>query len=66
MAMSVLTAAQNKLAEQQAKMLQLQGENQAILNSISQSAQSANLSAQRIESDVHTLETLAMIQYLKK
>lgn len=61
-----MEAAQNKLAEQQAKMLQLQGENQAILNSISQSAQSANLSAQRIESDVHTLETLAMIQYLKK
>lgn len=61
-----MEAAQNKLADQQDKMLQLQRENQALLNSISQSSQSANLSAQRIEADVQTLETLAMIQYLKK
>lgn len=61
-----MEAAQNKLADQQAKMLQLQQENQALLNSISQSSQSANLSSQRIEADVQTLEALAMIQYLKK
>lgn len=57
-----MEAAQNKLAEQQAKMLHLQQENQAILDFISQSAQSANLSARRIEADVQALETLAMIQ----
>lgn len=61
-----MEAAQNKLVDQQAKMLQLQRENQALLNSISQSSQSANLSSQRIEADVQTLEALAMIQYLKK
>lgn len=58
--------AQNKLAEQQDKMLQLQRENQAILNSISQSTQSADLSVRRVGADVQTLEALAMIQYLKK
>lgn len=58
-----MEAAQNKLTEQQNIMLQLQQENRAILNSISQSA---DISNQRIASDVHTLEELAMIQYLRK
>lgn len=61
-----MEAAQNKLAEQQTQMLQLQQENQAILNSISQSSLSASSSVQRVEADVQTLESLAMIQYLKK
>ena len=58
-----MEAAQNKLMEQQDKVLQLQQENKAILDSISQSIDVSN---QRIASDVHTLEELAMIQYLRK
>lgn len=58
-----MEAAQNKLNEQQDKILQLQQENRVILDSIGQSTDIFN---QRIASDVHTLEELAMIQYLKK
>lgn len=57
---------QHQIAEQQGKILRVQQENQAILNSFGHSLDAMADSTRNMSADTQTLVDLAMIQYLKQ